>query len=365
MQSLLKPSAYIAAQGPVEDSIPDFWRMVWEQRSHIIVMLTKVFDLVRVMCCKYWPVHLNKPEYYFPMEVTLLNEEPLAEFTIRTFRLRKRFSVKNDALAEKAMGIKVTDEDVEGRIVYQFQYFNWHIHACPFPNSLLQFQRRVRVYMKEMATERDTGPLIVHCSDGCGRTGTYLAIDANLEFAEEDNMYDVFGITRKMRSGRKGMIESIDQYKFVYICLEEAHLSGKTWFPVSELSQQLKFKSQKTPISRQNEYQREFDKVVKMTTTYSIGDCAGGHRIENRDKNRDVSTVPPDNHRPYLLTSQSNDSTDYLNAVFVDGYTRAKEYIVTEWPMCHTVPDCWSLIYDHNCNSVVVLGTPPDNVNVS
>ena len=109
----------------------------------------------------------------------------------------------------------------------------------------------------------------------------------------------------------------------------------------------------------QNEYQREYQKIIKMTARPTIGDCAGGHRIENRDKNRDVSIVPPDNFRPYLSSFQSNDSTDYINAVFVDGYTRSKEYIVTEWPMKKTVQDVWSLIYDHECNSVIVLGNPP------
>ncbi|KAI1281921.1 Receptor-type tyrosine-protein phosphatase kappa [Halotydeus destructor] len=362
VDSLNKPSAYIAAQGPIEDTVSDFWRMVWEQRSYIIVMLTKVFDMVRVMCAKYWPVEVGKTEYYAPMEVTLLAEEALAEMTIRTFRLRKRFTIKRNDRAARTLGLTTSKADEDGRIVYQLQYFNWHIHNCPFPNSLLQFRRRVRVYMEEMVPrEPEPGPVVVHCSDGCGRTGTFLAIDANLEYADIDGAYDVFGFTRRMRQARRGMVESTDQYLFIYHTLQEAHQSGRTWFPLGQLSTQLKTKSQKNALTRQNEYQREYEKIVAMSTNYSIGDCAGGHRIENRLKNRNVSTVPPDNHRPYLSTFQTNDSTDYLNAVFVDGYNRAKEYIVTEWPMAHTVGDCWALIYDHNCNSVVVLGTPPDD----
>jgi protein tyrosine phosphatase len=174
-------------------------------------------------------------------------------------------------------------------------------------------------------------------------------------------MYDVFGIVKKMRQARRGMVETVDQYIFIYECLEEAFLSGKTWFPVNELSNQMKYKSVKSPITRVNEYQREFEKICKMTPKLTIGDCAGGYRVENRDKNRDQGTVPPDNHRPYLSTFQSNDSTDYVNGVFVDGYTRSREYLVTEWPMQHTVPDIWALIYDHNCNSVIVLGNPAES----
>lgn len=373
--------------------------MVWEQKTYIIVMLTKVFDLVRSMCSKYWPDEIDTPEYYAPIEVTLLAEEMLAEFTVRTFRIKRRFTVTTksgginakliDNLTDKTMRMNLgsnddrqslrngspgeTDqEDKDGRIVYQFQFFQWPIHSCPSIDSLLHFRRRVRVTMEDVndcLTEigRKAGPLVVHCSDGCGRTGAYLAIDANLEFAEEDNSFDIYGYTRKMRSARRGMIESATQYKFVYETLQEARLTGVTWFPVSQLAEMIRKKSQSYSTTkgsaRINEYQREYEKIVKMTKNYSIGDCAGGHRVENRYKNRDFATIPPDNYRPYLSTFQSNDSTDYVNAVFVDGYTRSKEYIVTEWPMKHSIPDCWSVIYDHDCNSVVVLSSPTDKDN--
>lgn len=378
--------------------------MVWEQKTYVIVMLTKVFDLVRSMCSKYWPDEIDQSEYYAPIEVTLLAEEQLAEFTVRTFRIKRRFIVKAgginatlaDKLVEKTMRMNLKDskdasavtssgrssptrseatddEEKEGRIVYQFQFFQWPIHSCPSIDSLLHFRRRVRVTMEEVQSMlemsgKKPGPLVVHCSDGCGRTGAYLAIDSNLEYAEEDNCYDIFGYTRKMRSARRGMIDSAAQYKLVYETLQEAHLSGKTWFPVHELADQIKKKSQSHTMIRagsirMNEYQKEYEKIVKMSKNFSIGDCAGGHRVENRYKNRDFATIPPDNHRPYLSTFQSNDSTDYVNAVFVDGYTRSKEYIVTEWPMSHTIPDCWSLIYDHDCNSVVILSSPTDKTN--
>ena len=377
-QSILHTNAYIAAQGPLDETISDFWRMVWEQRSFVIVMLTKVFDLVRSMCSKYWPDEIDQPEYYAPMEVTLLAEEQLAEFTMRTFRLRRRFAVKgnsaNENLVEKTMKLNIADrgedENQDGRVVYQFQYFQWPIHSIPSIDSLLHFRRRVRLthqnVMQSQPVDRRPGPMIVHCSDGCGRTGAYLCIDTNLELADEDNMFDVFGYTRKMRQARKGMIDSPLQYKFVYECLKEAHDSGKTWFHVRELPEMIKKKSVMTTqkvhnkVVKANEYQREYEKIVKMTPIYSIGDCAGGHRVENRFKNRDFATIPPDNYRPYLSTFQSNDSTDYVNAVFVDGYTRSKEYIVSEWPMSTTICDTWSLIYDHDCNSVVILANPDD-----
>lgn len=247
------------------------------------------------------------------------------------------------------------------RIVYQFHYNAWASHTCPFISSLLHFRRRVRICMDEMSKSGKTGPTVVHCNDGCGRTGTYLCIDANLELAEEDNVYDVYNYTRKMRQSRKFLIENLEQYKFIYDTIEEALFCGKTWFPVSELHKRLKHKSQRNPLTKKNEYQREYGRICRMTSKFSIGDCAGGHRVENREKNRDVSTVPPDNFRPYLTSFQTNDSTDYINAVFVDGYTRSKEYIVTEWPLHKTISDFWSLIYDHDCNSVILLANPGES----
>jgi len=573
VDSYLKPNAYIAAQGPNENTIEDFWRMIWEQKTFVIVMLTKVFDFIRVMCNQYWPVELNKPERYGNLEVTLLYEEPLADFVIRTIKLTKfrRKPAKDcessaDIQAEIAKGktesslsetdeksdehsdddVSISDEPVmnenadqgqnvppvrapkyvarsrrqardqnerlsdesqpspgdhklapsdfgapasasrsasqptdsgaanklpneflhpifnaahlsassasipstpitprsprtpssagldrssatrkavkkkrrarvknprpmrtqfqvpsesqlldegetdgeegeegeeEGanngqqhkgdgekrpskgneRIIYQFHYNSWASHTCPFISSLLHFRRRVRICMDEMSKSGKTGPTIVHCNDGCGRTGTYLCIDANLELAEEDNVYDVFNYTKKMRQSRKFLIENLEQYKFVYDTIEEAMFCGKTWFPVSELHKRLKHKSQRNPITKKNEYSREYEKITRMTSKFSIGDCAGGHRVENREKNRDVSTVPPDNFRPYLTSFQSNDNTDYINAVFVDGYTRSKEYIVTEWPSHRTISDFWSLIYDHDCNSVILLANPGES----
>ncbi|GBO29031.1 hypothetical protein AVEN_229334-1, partial [Araneus ventricosus] len=112
--------------------------------------------------------------------------------------------------------------------------------------------------------------------DGCGRTGAYICLDSNLDLAEEDSVYDVFGYTKSLRNARRGMVEDVNQYRFIYEALEESLISGQTWFPVSQIleeslisgqtwfpvsqiSQRLKHKSQKNPITRQNEYQREYE----------------------------------------------------------------------------------------------------------
>lgn len=129
-------------------------------------------------------------------------------------------------------------------------------------------------------------------SDGGGRSGVYLAVDANMELAEEEDSFYVFGYLKKLRQSRKGLIENVEQYKFVYDTLEEYIVCGNSFFPVKELSLKLKQKSAKDPILKINEYQKEYAQICKQTPRFSIGDCAGGHRGDNRDKNRDVLCVP-------------------------------------------------------------------------
>merc|ERR1712012_1217977 len=339
VDSLVQPKAYIVTQGPTESTMPDFWRMTWQEKASCIVMVTRTFDFIRVMCVQYWPAAKNREEVYGGVGVTVETEEQLANFMIRTIRLRK---------------------DGEERKVIQFHYTEWPCHSNPFSNALLEFRRRVRQVMNQHPETQD-GPVIVHCNDGAGRSGVYIAIDANIELCEEDGVFDVYGYLKKMRGLRRGLVETLEQYKCVYDTLEEYVVCGTSFFYVHQLSERLKQKSLKERSSKKqrNEYEREYSLICNQTPRFTIGDCAAGHRADNRDKNRNVLIVPPDNNRPYLTSFQSNTTTDYINAVFVDGYCQAKAMIITEWPMQSTIANFWSMVYDHDCSTVVVLNNPP------
>merc|ERR1711953_1443416 len=154
-------------------------------------------------------------------------------------------------------------------------------------------------------------------SDGAGRSGVYLAIDANIELSEEDGVFDVYGYLVKMRQQRRGLVETLEQLKFIYDTLEEFVLCGYTFFPVKDISQNLKLKSTRKPGCKTNQYEKEYSLICNQTPRFTIGDCAAGHRADTRDKNRNVLIVPPDNFRPYITSFQGNNCTDYINAVFV------------------------------------------------
>eukprot|EP00092_Neocalanus_flemingeri_P000996 GFUD01001063.1.p1 GENE.GFUD01001063.1~~GFUD01001063.1.p1 ORF type:complete len:786 (-),score=160.08 GFUD01001063.1:498-2855(-) len=343
VDSLVQPKAYIVTQGPTESTMPDFWRMAWQEKASCIVMVTRTFDFIRVMCVQYWPAAKNREEVYGGVGITVELEEQLANFMIRTIRLRK---------------------DGEERKVIQFHYTEWPCHSNPFSNALLEFRRRVRQVMNQHPETQD-GPVIVHCNDGAGRSGVYIAIDANIELCEEDGVFDVYGYLKKMRGLRRGLVETQEQYKFIYDTLEEYCRGIDSRFPVSDLANKIKEKTLKDKKIKKNAYASEYALICNQTPRFTIGDCAAGHRADNRDKNRNVLIVPPDNFRPYITSFQGNNCTDYINAVFVDGYTHPREYIVTEWPVVSTCSDLWSLVYDHDCSAVVVLCNPSPGVSNS
>merc|ERR1712106_1196930 len=186
---------------------------------------------------QYWPAAKNREEIYGGVGITVETEEQLANFMIRTIKLRK---------------------DGEERKVIRFHYTEWPCHSNPFSNALLEFRRRVRQVMNQHPETQD-GPVIVHCNDGAGRSGVYIAIDANIELCEEDGVFDVYGYLKKMRGLRRGLVETQEQYKFVYDTLEEYVVCGTSFFYVQELSERLKQKSLKDRETKKhpNEYEKE------------------------------------------------------------------------------------------------------------
>ncbi|XP_044265223.1 receptor-type tyrosine-protein phosphatase kappa [Tribolium madens] len=331
VDSLLKPNAYIVTQGPTEETVTDFWRMVWQEKASCIVMLTKTFDFIKVMCVQYWPASKELEETYGGISIGIMQEEELANFHIRTFRLTK----------------KEKEEVVEERFILQFHFTEWHSHTCPFSNAVLEFRRRVRAVVGHRIKSNEAGPMVVHCNDGGGRSGVYLAIDANMELQEEEDKFDVFGYLKKLRQSRKGLVENVvNENGSLVATITDSPIELKDYIKVCE-------ERRKFPVL----YKLEFQIAIKVETH----SCRHGTRRANLEKNQNQKCIPSDNFRPYLTSFQGNNYTDYINAVFVDGYTKPREYIVTEWPLKSTCGEFWSLVYDYECSAVVVLCVPPHN----
>ncbi|VDM26925.1 unnamed protein product [Toxocara canis] len=194
-------------------------------------------------------------------------------------------------------------------------------------------------------------------SNGGGRSGAFIALDANLELMKKTDQIDVYEYAKTMVNSRPHLVDSVDQYQFIYDALAEAvlcNIEPIAMWQLKERSSMYKARRDRQLMEAQDAYENKL--LVMLTPTLRIGDCAGGHRLENRGKNRDVMVVPPDHARPYLQTlhGESKDYT-YINAVEVDGFTRKNEFIVTEWPKLSTIDSFWTLVFDHSCHTIVNL----------
>ncbi|XP_034502502.1 receptor-type tyrosine-protein phosphatase eta isoform X1 [Ailuropoda melanoleuca] len=195
---------FIATQGPLPNTLKDFWRMVWEKNVYAIVMLTKCVEQGRTKCEEYWPS--KQSQDYGDITVAMTSEVVLPEWTIRDF------TVKNMQTSES-------------HPLRQFHFTSWPDHGVPDTTDLLiNFRYLVRDYMKQSPPE---SPVLVHCSAGVGRTGTFIAIDRLIYQIENENMVDVYGIVYDLRMHRPLMVQTEDQYVFLNQCVLDIIRSQK------------------------------------------------------------------------------------------------------------------------------------------
>ncbi|XP_067952178.1 receptor-type tyrosine-protein phosphatase delta-like isoform X2 [Watersipora subatra] len=321
-----KQNAYISTQGPLSETFGDFWRMMWEQRSATIVMMTKLEERARVKCDAYWPAEGS--EMYGPIIVTLTDSMELATYTVRTFQIEK-------------------DGSGEKREVRQFQFTAWPDHGVPdYPTPLLIFMRRVKA-----ATPSDSGPMVVHCSAGVGRTGAFIVIDAMLERIKHEKTVDIYGHVTCLRAQRNYMVQTEDQYIFIHDALLEAVLSGNTEIPARNLYTHIQKLTQ--PDGPTTGMEKEFKtlSVAKINPSR----FATANLPVNKFKNRLINVLPYESNRVCLSPIRGVDGSDYINGSFIDGYRFKKAYIATQGPLSETVEDFWRMMWEHNCTIVVML----------
>ncbi|KAL3102606.1 hypothetical protein niasHT_022893 [Heterodera trifolii] len=360
VNSWIREKAYVVTQSVrSKQASNEMWRTVWELGSNTMVMLTKIFDFMRVMCLQYWPqTHFQFGEIH----VETLETRTYAHFVIRTFRLRKTGGPGGlNGPAANANGDGTADSAEEERIVKHFHFTEWELNSFPYISAFVELRRRVRQWMEKSPVD---APIVVHCSNGGGRSGAFLALDANLELLQRTGQLDVYEYGRTLANSRQHLIDTVDQYIFIYDVLCEAVLCNIQPIGMHQLKNRSgMYKARKDRELMEVQDSHENKLLLMLTAPLRIGDCAGGHRLENRGKNRDVMVVPPDHSRPYLQTlhGESKDYT-YINAVEVDGFTRKSEFIVTEWPKVPTLDSFWTLIFDHNVHTVISLTNQPSDV---
>ncbi|XP_039268450.2 uncharacterized protein LOC120343362 [Styela clava] len=317
-----QPRKFIAAQGPLPNTMSDFWYMVWEQESTVIVMLTRVNESGRKKCEKYWPD--NREQSTFEnLIVSSVNEVEYGPIVKRTFELW------NPNQSEKKL------------MVEQFHYITWPDHGVPITTSDLFYLRR----MVLESQVNNPSPIIVHCSAGVGRTGTFIALDYLSQQMERESKVDIYGVVFNMRKKRKEMVQTVEQYGLLHKLMLEKHLFGTTDLKTAEFG---------------NTYGSHYEAVDIEDGFYNLSivpPIIGDINIpeDARTKIRDKDVVPYDHCKVVIRMRPSEDSARFINASFVKTYGANEVMIACQGPVQSNVEDFWRVILDNNVSCIVML----------
>jgi len=193
-------NAYIATQGPLEETVLDFWRMMWEQNVNTIVMLTQVVECGRPglsKCHEYWP-----------------SDKPLVLSSM--FIISHRQTSETHSFTRRELVLTNTSTSEE-RVIQQYHFDTWPEQGLPATSAILglvfQVQNNQRV--------QEHAPVVVHCSAGGGRTGVFIAISTAIERYQQEKLIDIFDLVKNLRNQRPAMVQTLEQYRFIYQVMAE------------------------------------------------------------------------------------------------------------------------------------------------
>uniref|UniRef100_A0AAQ5ZGQ5 protein-tyrosine-phosphatase n=1 Tax=Amphiprion ocellaris TaxID=80972 RepID=A0AAQ5ZGQ5_AMPOC len=316
------------ASCPKEDTVADFWRMIWEQKVSTVVMLTNLKERKEDKCYQYWPD--QGCWTYGNVRVAVEDFTVLVDYTIRKFCVQYvRF--------------------ITPRLITQLHFTSWPDFGVPFsPIGMLKFLKKVKAVNPTFA-----GPIVVHCSAGVGRTGTFIVIDAMIDMMHAEQKVDVFGFVSKIREQRSQLIQTDMQYSFIYQALLEYYLYGDTELDVSSLEGHLHKLHNTFANGDRVGLEEEFKKLTNMRIMKE--NMRTGNLPANMKKNRVLQIIPYDFNRVILSMRRGQEFTDYINASFIDGYRQKDYFIATQGPLPHTVEDFWRMVWEWKCHSIVML----------
>ncbi|KAI0209896.1 Receptor-type tyrosine-protein phosphatase T [Lamellibrachia satsuma] len=317
---------YVASQGPIRTTVSDMWRLIWQLKTNRVVMLTKLSDCGMNICELYWPSKTGGRKEYGKFRVTTLSCDIYSDYTIRTFL--------------------VTCQGHDRKITH-FHFTSWVDEGVPKSTyPLLAFRRLVRSF-----DDHNTGPIIVHCSGGVGRTGTFIALDSLLDQGQADGQVDVFSFACHLRTERMDMVETQEQYVFLHHALLDGLQTGHLAYPVSQYP--TVYKRLCVDDAHMAELQKQFQMLETVKPAKPQPMCEV-QQTDNQLRRRCHETIPVDNNHPHL-SRESPRTSDCVNVVCVDSFRRHDGYLLTQMPLPNTVVDFWRLVLDHNCPTIVIL----------
>ncbi|RUS73294.1 hypothetical protein EGW08_018943, partial [Elysia chlorotica] len=337
---------FIASQGPNDVILHDFVRMLWEQRVDRVVMLTNLVEMGKKKCSMYWPV--DGEEEFGEVTIKLLTTHVFAEYTIRHLRLSK--------------------SGESSRNLTQFHFTAWPDKSIPeSPWGLVDLHQRVM-------SVPGSGPILVHCSAGVGRTGTFIGLCNLLQEAEATGKMDFLSTLWKLRQDRMHTIQTVAQYAFLHKVALVGHMTAGTTFKVKDMYANLDILEGGTRGNRSaRSYRQEFQTLLDVCEATTVKPSEGPPAEEqeesvyqntsgaasgplNKGKDRLSNILPNPAYRP-LLTAEIHQEDTYINAVLVPNLTRNSHDVLTQLPLPSTVTDFWRLVTQYDVGLVVAFDT--------
>ena len=320
------PHRFIATQGPKENTIEDFWQMVIEQDVNEIVMVTKLNEGGKLKCGRYFTTDHYPSEVFGRYKVVLQREDVFMSYRIRQMTVADGITTKE---------------------IRQFHFTAWPDHDVPTVfNDLLQF---VNIVKQSILNVND--PILVHCSAGVGRTGTFITIFNLLQQVQNQQPISIYRIVDEMRAHCPQMVQTFHQYKFLYLSVLEL-LYVDTSIPANTFIatyQDLLESDQEGGVSFL--FEQYFELQYQCEKGFSL-DCSHAMEDINISKNPIKTSVPCNNNR--VLLSSHDLQVEYINATYLDSY----KFIVTIHPIEDTLIDFLQMIYLTGASMVIMLTTP-------
>ncbi|KAH0615745.1 hypothetical protein JD844_026152 [Phrynosoma platyrhinos] len=289
-------------------------------------------SFINCKCAQYWPD--QGCWTYGNIRVSVEDVTVLVDYTVRKFCIQQVGDVTNKK---------------PQRLVTQFHFTSWPDFGVPFtPIGMLKFLKKVKACNPQYA-----GPIVVHCSAGVGRTGTFIVIDAMLDMMNSERKVDVYGFVSRIRAQRCQMVQTDMQYVFIYQALLEHYLYGDTELEVTSLEIHLQKIYNKIPGTSSNGLEEEFKKLTSIKIQNDK--MRTGNLPANMKKNRVLQIIPYEFNRVIIPVKRGEENTDYVNASFIDGYRQKDSYIASQGPLQHTIEDFWRMIWEWKSCSIVML----------
>ncbi|XP_061185094.1 receptor-type tyrosine-protein phosphatase alpha-like [Saccostrea echinata] len=329
IQNVNNEKTYIASQGPKKNTIDDFWAMVYQENVSVIVMLTNLVEGKKKKCEKYWPER-GIDALHGQIRVHFVNEKQYANYIIRSFRIYK--SQQSDT----------------SRKVTQFHYTQWPDHGVPDPISLVLFHKHVRRALEKANIK---WPLLVHCSAGIGRSGTFIALDALHQQGLNTGVINVAEYVSKMREDRMNMVQNVDQYICLHIALLESFQG------CSVVMSKAVFVAKVQNIDQQNEESSfwitsQFNELISIKKKIDEDENKAG--IDNGELLLKQNVLPIDKYRA-VQTPSEDDTVDYYNATLLSTFLENKMLIAAQYPKTKHPIDLIRLLVEHGSSILVFI----------